>query len=154
MQCFRPELPFVFKTFVYFEWPLKTGTTADVIYFYSEKTIWNRLALPQLWNRDPLKTPLLNDLDKNSVVDSETNNNTEQVNNANKKISDTNKETSKCKTDITNKAGDKKTEEKPEKPGVSLVKVIAMTFGLDYLIGLLWNLVNTSIHFFNPILLK
>ena len=88
------------------------------------------------------------------MVDNETNNNTEQINNANKKISDSNKETSKCKTDITNKADDKKTAEKPEKPGVSLVKVIAMTFGLDYLIGLLWNLVNTSIHFFNPILLK
>ena len=49
---------------------------------------------------------------------------------------------------------DKTQDDGDDKPGVSLVKVLLMTFGLDFLIGLLWMLGNTCLHFFNPVLLK
>ena len=49
---------------------------------------------------------------------------------------------------------DKTQDDADDKPGVSLVKVLLMTFGFDFLIGLVWMLGNTCLHFFNPVLLK
>ena len=51
-------------------------------------------------------------------------------------------------------AKDKDDTEKPTKPGVSLVKVLWKTFGMDYAMGMSCNFFNTCLHFLNPILLK
>ena len=63
-------------------------------------------------------------------------------------------ESDKKEKDKTDKDIKDKKDEDDDKPGVSIVKVLLKIFGVDYLIGILWNFFTLFLDFCNPVLLR
>ena len=106
--------------------------------YYRKKNSWINLLGSRLWKKEKTqdeKQPLLNDCNGNLY-------------NGNVKSTCEDKKSSKTKTAA------KDDTEKPSKPGVSLVKVLWKTFGMNYVMGMSCNFFNTCLRFLNPILLK